>query len=157
MRRMMIFIKIVLIACLLVFIGGILMNDSESKKSVEDVEKAVLASVDAASMEKGQVRDVRRAFGINPEDYSGVIYYKPLSTMDVKEMLIVKLKSNEQAEAVEEAVNSRIDAQLQSFQGYGAAQCALLEAAVVKVQGNFVFYAVADNVSECKEIFLSSL
>lgn len=157
MKRMMIFIKIVLIACLFVFIGGIFMSDSESKKSVEEVEQAVLASVDKDSMEKGQARDVRRAFGINPEDYLGVVYYKPLSTMDVKEILIVKLKSNEQAETVAEAANARIDSQLQSFQGYGAEQCALLEDAVVKVQGNFVFYAVADNVSECKEIFLSSL
>lgn len=157
MKRMMIYIKIVLIACLLVFIGRILMADADSTKSVEDVEKALLASIDMGNMEKGQVQDIRRVFGLNPDDYSGIVYYKPSSTMDVKEVLIVKLKSDGQSETVESAIDSRVDSQLQSFQGYGAEQCQLLENAVIKVQGNFVFYAVADNVSQYKELFLSSL
>lgn len=153
----MIYIKIVLIACLLVFIGWILMSDANSAKSAEEVETAVMAAVDTSAIEKGQVQDIRRVFGLNPDDYEGIVYYKPLSTMDVKEILIVKLRSDEQSEAVESSIRARVDSQLQSFQGYGVEQCQLLENAVIKVQGNFIFYAVADNVSECKEVFLSSL
>lgn len=157
MKRMMIYIKIVLIACLLVFVGRILMSDKESAKSVEEVEKVLLESADVSSMEKGQPRDIRRVFGLNSDDYSGVVYYKPVSNMDVQEILIVKLKSKEQGESVEKAALARVDEQLQSFQGYGVKQCQLLENAVVKVEGNFVFYAVAEDASEYKKIFLSSL
>ena len=57
----------------------------------------------------------------------------------------------------EKAALARVDEQLQSFQGYGVKQCQLLENAVVKVEGNFVFYAVAEDASEYKKIFLSSL
>lgn len=157
MKEKMIFIKTGLILCLLVFIGSMLFSKSDSKKSVAEVETSIAAVVDLSSMEKGGDRDVRRAFGINVNDYDGVVYYKPISTMDVEEMLIVKLKSNEQGEALESAVQSRIDSQLQSFQGYGAEQCQLLENAVIKVQGNFVFYTVSKDASACKKIFLSSL
>ena len=117
MKRMMIYIKIVLIACLLVFVGRILMSDKESAKSVEEVEKVLLESADVSSMEKGQTRDIRRVFGLNSDDYSGVVYYKPVSNMDVQEILIVKLKSKEQGESVEKAALARVDEQLQSFQG----------------------------------------
>lgn len=157
MKEKMIFIKIGLILCLLVFISSMLITKSDSKKSVGDVEKSITEAVDLSNMEKGGDRDVRRAFGINVNDYDGVAYYKPVSTMDVEEILIVKLKSNDQADALESAVQSRVDSQLQSFQGYGAEQCQLLENAVIKVQGNFVLYAVSKDTSACKETFLSSL
>lgn len=157
MKRMMIYIKIGLVLCLLVFIGLMMRSDPQSDKTVLDVEESIAAVADMSSMERAQENDVRRAFGLSVNDYEGVVYYKSVSNMDVDEILIVKLKSPEQAEAVESAVQARIDSQLQSFQGYGAEQCQLLDEAIVDVRGNFIFYVVSQYASAYDKAFLSSL
>lgn len=90
-------------------------------------------------MEQATVLDFKRIFGLNAEDYEGIAYFKPVSQMDVEELLIVKVKSEEQMESLEEAADERIENQKKSFDGYGAAQCALLEKAIVKKKGNFLF------------------
>ncbi len=101
--------------------------------------------------------DFKRIFGLNAEDYAGVVYFKPISQMDVEELLIVKLASDDQAESLEESVNERIDSQKTSFDGYGAAQCALLEKAIVKTQGNFLFYCVSPDAEKYYQAFLDAM
>ena len=101
--------------------------------------------------------DFKRIFGLNAEDYDGVVYFKPISQMDVEELLIVKLASDDQAEALEEAVDDRTDSQKTSFDGYGAAQCALLEKAIVKTRGNFLFYCVSPDAEKYYQAFLDAM
>lgn len=76
-------------------------------------------------MGQATVLDFKRIFGLNAEDYEGIAYFKPVSQMDVEELLIVKVKSEEQMESLEEAADERIENQKKSFDGYGAAQCVL--------------------------------
>ena len=99
--------------------------------------------------------DFKRIFGLNAEDYEGVAYFKPISQME--ELLIVKLASSEQEEALEEAVEERIDNQKTSFDGYGVAQCALLEKAIVKTKGNFLFYCVSPDAEQHYQAFLDAM
>ncbi len=101
--------------------------------------------------------DFKRIFGLNAEDYEGVEYFKPISQMDVEELLIVRLASDDQAEALEEAVEERVDSQKTSFDGYGAAQCALLEKAIVKTRGNFLFYCVSPDAEQYYQAFLDAM
>lgn len=157
MKQMMIWIKSVLIIFLIGFIAVMLLSGADSKKSAEEIETAITAVADMSGMEKSDDRGIRRNLGLNTSDYDGVVYYKSISTMDVQEILIVKLKSNDQAEAVETAVQSRINSQLKSFNGYGAEQCQLLESSVVKTEGNFVLYVVSQNAAAYKKAFLDSL
>lgn len=101
--------------------------------------------------------DFKRIFGLNAEDYDGIAYFKPISQMDVEEMLIARLKSDDQAEALEDAVEERIENQKTSFDGYGAAQCALLEKAIVKRKGNFLFYCVSPKAEKYCDAFLDAI
>ena len=101
--------------------------------------------------------DFKRIFGLNAEDYDGTVYFKPISQMDVEELLIVRLKSDDQAEALENAVEERIKNQKTSFDGYGAAQCALLEKAIVKRKGNFLFYCVSPEAEKYCDAFLDAI
>lgn len=101
--------------------------------------------------------DFKRIFGLNAEDYDGVSYFKPISQMDVVELLIVKVKSDDQMETLESAVEERIEDQKKSFDGYGAAQCALLEKAIIKEKGNFLFYCTSPDAEEYCDLFLDAL
>ena len=176
------FVKVVLIAALLIFVVFLLGGNTGSSRSAEEIAKSVVPDLMQAEnaespytggedgqdggsgqtgentgvfdgMGQGTVLDFKRIFGLNAEDYEGVVYFKPISQMDVEELLIVKLASDDQAEALEEAVNDRIDSQKTSFDGYGVAQCALLEKAIVKTQGNFLFYCVSPDAEKYYQAF----
>ena len=180
------FVKVVLIAALLIFVVFLLGGNTGSSRSAEEIAKSVVPDLMQAEnaespytggedgqdggsgqtgentgvfdgMGQGTVLDFKRIFGLNAEDYEGVVYFKPISQMDVEELLIVKLASDDQAEALEEAVNDRIDSQKTSFDGYGVAQCALLEKAIVKTQGNFLFYCVSPDAEKYYQAFLDAM
>lgn len=108
-------------------------------------------------MGQADALDFKRIFGLNAEDYDSAVYFKPLSQMDVEELLIVRVKSEDQMEELEEAVEDRIRKQKTSFDGYGAAQCALLEKAIVKGRGNFLFYCVSPEAEKRCDAFLHAL
>lgn len=99
---------------------------------------------------------VKRFYGLNPGDYESVVLYAPADNMDVQELLVVKLKESSQRAEVEAAIQGRLDTQLKSFEGYGAEQTALLEAHVLRVKGNYVFYIVHERAAEAGAAFEKS-
>jgi hypothetical protein len=108
-------------------------------------------------MQPAENRMVRRFYGLNPNDYEGVVLYAPVDNMDANELLIVKLKDTSQSEEVEEAIQERLATQKKSFDGYGATQTQLLNNSILKVKGNFVFYMVGENAAEAESAFLSAI
>ena len=62
-----------------------------------------------------------------------------------------------QMESLEEAADERIENQKKSFDGYGAAQCALLEKAIVKKKGNFLFYCTSPDAEEYCNRFVDAM
>ena len=170
-------VKGILLILLVIFIAGLLSANAGSDKSVEEITRMVVPdlmqeqqegnlSSDAGDsqeegvfdgMEQATVLDFKRIFGLNAEDYEGIAYFKPVSQMDVEELLIVKVKSEEQMESLEEAADERIENQKKSFDGYGAAQCALLEKAIVKKKGNFLFYCTSPDAEEYCNRFVDAM
>lgn len=126
-------------------------------KSVDQIEQSMIKEVKFEKMEKGDSKSLKRFYKLNANDYDGVILYTPKSTMDVNEMLIVKVKDKSQIESLQDSIDSRINYQLQSFSGYGPEQCALVNNYELKTKGNFVFFAVSENAEEIKEAFLESI
>ena len=69
----------------------------------------------------------------------------------------MKLADTSQAEEVEAAVQTRVENQENSFEGYGVEQYQLLQEHVLSVQGNYVFFMVHENAQEAQTAFLNSL
>lgn len=107
--------------------------------------------------ESNNTKSLKRFFSLNASDYEEVSLFSPSSSMDVEELLIVKVKSPEQVDIVETAIENRVDKQLQSFSGYAPEQCALLEDYVFKIKGNYIFYSVGEKAEEMKQIFVNSV
>lgn len=126
-------------------------------QSVDKIENEIKQKVKFDKMEKGDSKSLKRFYKLNANDYDGVILYTPQSTMDVNEVLIVKVKDKSQIEPLEDSIDSRINYQLQSFSGYGPEQCALVDNYELKSKGNFVFFAVSENAQQIKEAFLDSI
>lgn len=150
-------IRIAMVVVLLVFVIFLQAGNKSSNASLEDVTESVVGTLDLEGMQESNNRMFQKFYGLDPEDYEGVTLYSPASNMDAQELLIIKLKDNSQAEAVTEAINTRLETQMNSFEGYGIEQYAMLEDHVLDVQGNFILYIVHPDAGQADEAFRNSL
>ena len=151
------YIKMALILGLLIFIIWDLRGEKTSNAKIDKVQEAVYQASGLENVEQAPNRTVKRLYGLDPQDYDGLVLYAPQSNMDVNEILIVKLSNTDQASGVEDAINERLETQEKSFDGYGVEQTKLLKDHVLQVQGNYILYAVGENASKMQAAFLNSL
>ena len=157
--KVMIF-RIIRGACLvllLIYVFSLFGHGKVSNAAYEDVEKAVTAQVDTSLMLPAENRMIKRLYGLSAGDFEGITLYYPTTNMGAEELLLVKLSDMSQSEAVEAAIRSRLAAQKKSFDGYGEAQTALLNASVIDVQGNYILFIVNENAQAIDEAFQASL
>ena len=77
--------------------------------------------------------------------------------MDAEELLVVKLKSTDQAEALTEAILKRQAGKEQSFEGYAPEQYALAQDYILDVQGNYILFVIDPNAEEIDSAFAGAL
>ena len=150
-------LRIVMVAALLIFVILLQARDKTSNASLEDVAQSVAGAIDLEGMEESTNQMFRKFYGLNAGDYEGVTLYAPASNMNAEELLIIKLQDSSQAEAVTQAINSRLETQMNSFEGYGVEQYDMLENHVLDVQGNFILYIVHPDAEKADQAFRSSL
>lgn len=147
-----------LLLILILFTGCDLESKDSEKPSVSKIISNIEAEIPLDFVNKSDnTKSLKRFFSLNPADYEEVILFTPASSMDVKELMIIKLKNSDQIDLVETAIESRIDKQLQSFSGYGPEQCALLDDYVLKIKNDYIFYAVGEKSEDMKKIFVDSI
>lgn len=157
MKKYLFHIKIVLIVLLFLFIFVDVGSKKTSEADIQSVVEEVARTAGTQEVPVAEERMVKRFYGLNPKDYEGVVLYAPQDNMDVHEIFLVKLKDVSQEEAVEAAIEKRLDTQLKSFEGYGIEQTALLKKHVLDVQGNYIFYMVGEKATATHKAFLDSL
>ena len=150
-------LRIIMVAALLIFMIVLQVGNRSSNASLESVSQEDLGAADQEGMQESNNRMFQKFYGLDAQDYEGVTLYSPVSNMDAQELLIVKLKDSSQAEAVTEAINSRLETQMNSFEGYGIEQYAMLEDHILDVQGNFILYVVSPNAQAADDAFRNSL
>ena len=150
-------IRILMVFALLVFIIVLQRGDKTSTADIGDVATAVTAQLDLSNVQEGTNSDLKKYYGLSASDYEGVVYYAPVSNMDAEELLIIKLKDTSQADTVESAIQSRLETQKNTFDGYGVEQYNLLEKSVLDVKGNYILYVVHADASKADQAFKNSL
>ena len=140
---------------LLFFIVGLMGSDKTSKAEIATVEKAIEKQVPLTGMHSVQNQMLKRL--LNGNDYEGVVLYISDSNMGAEELLVVKLSDTSQEDAVREAVETRVQNQENSFEGYGVEQYQLLQEHVLDVEGNYVFFMVHKEAAKAQSAFQDSL
>ncbi|MBR2696219.1 MAG: DUF4358 domain-containing protein [Parasporobacterium sp.] len=143
-----------LIAAIVIFV---FLRNSESLTPAQEVFDKVTATVNSEKMEISTDRYFKKYYGLNAADYDGVLYYAPVSNMDAEELLVVKLKSTDQAEALTEAILKRQAGKEQSFEGYAPEQYALAQDYILDVQGNYILFVIDPNAEEIDSAFAGAL
>lgn len=150
-------LKWLFVAALCVFLYFMLSANRESRAAFSDVQEAVISAADLTPMAEGDNQTFKRLYGLSASDYENVLLYYPTTNMGAEELLLIQLKDLSQQQAVKDAIESRLDTQKKSFDGYGVDQYAMLEKAVVEVQGNYILLVVADDPAPVRKAFLGAL
>ena len=158
-RRQIIYlvIRYALLAMLLFAVIFFIFRKTDSDTPFETMSAAVSESLHSDRIERNSMRFLKKNFNLSSDDYEGVLIYTPLSNMDAEEVLLIKLKSTDQADSVRAAIESRMQAQREIYEGYAPLEVAKLDNAVVDVQGNYVLYAVGDFAQDTDKIFRDNL
>lgn len=157
MDRRMKILKILMLCFLFGFLFYLNTKDNTADKSVSEIAKQLEKGKNVNTLVKGDANSLKRYYNLNANDYDGFALWTSENPMDVDEMIVIKAKSDEQVDDLEESIETRIKTQKQNFEGYGAEQTALLGESIVDVKGKYIFFAVSQNASSWETIFLKSI
>ena len=132
-----------MVIILLIYIGLIFQSKGDSDTPFADVQKAVVDAADDKNMTLAGTQEI-------------TLYYTN-ETMGVNELLLVKTKDENEAEAVEKAAEQRKKTQLDNFEGYGAEQVKLLDASIIKTKGTYVLFVISPKAETVEKAFTKSL
>lgn len=142
---------------LAVFIFFITASDSISDKTVKQVEKPVVKVSDVKNLQKIDKKQFKKQLKLDPDSFDGYCYYASDSVMDVREVIIIKLKDTAQAQQVEAALSSRVKEKHTLFENYAPKESDLLKNHILESKSGFVYFAVGETAQEGLEAFKSSL
>lgn len=149
--------KYVVLAAILAYIAVLMAFASGSSRPFEEVEAAVSSALGDSGLTEMDSQMLKRNFGLNSADYVGVMYYASESSMSAEEVLLIRVSNDAQVQEVTDAVNERIEARINAFEGYAPEQVKLLEDAQQSVRGRYIFFAAAPDAEEYRAVFDSSL
>ena len=121
------------------------------------VEKKVIKTMTKYDLEKQGGKEIKKYLSINSADYENIQYYKSADPMNVREIVIVKFKDPSQGEVFKEAMQRRIDAQINAFNGYGVEQVGLLKKAVVSLDMNYAIYVTCETANDVVSTYKEQL
>ncbi|MDD4376764.1 MAG: DUF4358 domain-containing protein [Eubacteriales bacterium] len=145
--------KIIFIVILIAFLALVYANGNAKNVPMSEISKALISKTDISKMEKCKNKDLTQFIGINYKNYDSYIYYKGKEALSVEELLIVKANNKEDLNSVRDAVESRIDSQISTFEGYGPKQVSQLNNNIIKVKGQYLFYCVSDTPEVYEGVF----
>lgn len=146
-----------IVLILILYTGMLFMSKGDSRVPFEKVEASVTKAMDISEMKKGDGRELKRLYGLNAREFEQVCLYYKAETMQVEELLVVRVQNERDAEAVTDAINRRKETQIDNFEGYGPEQVKLLESSVIKVRGRYILFVVSEKAENVEKAFNKSL
>lgn len=150
-------LKYLMVAALIAYVVFLVMREGDNTVTVDVIEKNITKAVKMDGMKKGTTQDLKKYYGLNANDYDGMMLYIPDDVMSVNEVLIIKVKDESQTESVEKAVESRVDTQEKNFEGYGVEQTKLIHSAITDTKGYYVLLAVSKDADQIDTAFKKSI
>lgn len=142
---------------LALFLYAITAQGRESGTDFSAMTSAVTQAADLTPMQEADGQMVKRLYGLDPNDYEGVLLYYPTTNMGAEELLVIKLRDTTQQEAVTAAIDARMASQMSNFDGYGVGQYEVLEKRITEVRGNYILLVVASDPTPVQQAFLKAL
>ncbi len=127
------------------------------------MEKHINISIDKVGKElsehvEGEIKQensltFKKRYSLSPEEYKGIVYYGPVSNMNVEEVLLVEMKDSSQEYDLMKAMEKRIEYQVTNFDGYGTDQLELLDKAKIIFNGSYGVLIIAKNINNVENLY----
>lgn len=147
------FIKWLLILVLAVILVTGRLSSRISTTDFAAMAQAVTEAADLTPMQEADNQMLKRLYGLDGASFDGVLLYYPTSNMGAEELLLLKMADTSQTDEVRTALENRLATQKKSFDGYGAAQTAMLEKSIIKVRGNYALFVSAEDPESVRQAF----
>ena len=105
----------------------------------------------------GTSKEFKRYYGLNINDYENVMLKMPNSNMDVNEILIVKVKNENDIQLLEDAIDKRVENQGNIFKDYAPEQYSIIQDYELYVKDNIVLFLISKNSEQIKKNFKDAL
>lgn len=151
------FFEILCTVLLAVFIVAMLAGNIGSSKTAEQVFEPVIEQVDLEVLKVRDDKVLVKEFSFGEKDVENVIYISSDSIMEVRELLLVEVKSTEDVQKITELIRSRVESKNALFKNYAPEQSALLENYVLVKKGKFILYTVYDSPEKIVKAFKKAL
>ncbi|MBQ6622144.1 MAG: DUF4358 domain-containing protein [Mogibacterium sp.] len=150
-------VRIVLVAVLAAFLCLVYSRAGAEDVAVSGIDEQLRASTEVTALQECSARELLQFLDIDAGSYDSFVYYKSGEALGVEELLVLKARDKEDLSPARDAVQTRIDDQIQAFEGYGPEQVKMLKNAVVILRGNFLFYCVAPDTAPYEEVFRNAV
>jgi hypothetical protein len=149
--------KYVVAALLVSYVVVLILSDSGSSKSFEEMSAPLIRVLEDTDMVEVNGQGFREFYGINPVDVEGVVMFTGESSLSAQEVLLIQASHLDQVPELVEVIEESLVNRRQSF-GYIAPQeVHMIDNAQLTVRGNHVFLAISPRASEFRRVFLANL
>jgi hypothetical protein len=100
------------------------------------------------NMIPGTPLELKRRFGLLEDAYLKVLYYEPVTYMNVEEILVVEIRSEAEGDEVRESIGRALETQMKLFENYGVDQYGYLKDSVIYRNERYVLYAAGAHTPE---------
>lgn len=149
--------KYAVVLLIIVYVIMLMQRTGGTTKSYETIEESVISAIDQETLAEVNELGFKKSYGLAESDYDGVLLYSSTSSMQADEVLLVKVKSADQMNTVQGAVEEHVESRLNDFEGYAPDQVELLDNHVMVIRGDYLFFAVSADAEQYREAFVNSL
>ena len=146
----------IFVLCSLILVISTSCSKKESmdkSPSIEDLNNELKETVDLSNMDIGDEEKLKKLYDIDSENLEEYILYIPKSNIEANEIAIFKVKESEDLEEVEEKIKDRVEEQATNFKDYLPDEYYLIEKNVLKTKGNYILFAISEDVDKIEKIF----
>lgn len=146
-RNIIIVFSMTVITILLLLLLGIFHVRTPG---MQDFRTVATSAMDSSTMVPGDALKLRKAYGINVREAEDFVYFAPKSTMDASEIIIIKFKTEEEAQSALNAISAKISKLEGQFRNYKPDQADILKNSYLKNQGSYLIYISSKNSEAIK-------
>lgn len=142
-------IEIVIIISLFIGLYPILSVKSADMTLIKsDLEK----NINLDSINIGTEQTLKNIYYININSIEDFISFAPKSNMDVEEILILKVKKDENMSEIKSKISKRLEKQRESFKNYSPEKYKIIEDAILEEEGQYLIFIISENSSSIYKI-----
>ena len=149
-----VFALTVIMVIILALLTGCSSKDTTSKEpSIDEIDQNINDDVDISNMVESDSDKLEKLYDIDIDKVENFKLYTAKTNIEANELLILKVKNEEDIGDIKEDINDRIESQTNSFKDYLPDEYFLIEKHVLKSNGNYIIFIISEEAEKIESLF----